>query len=66
VGMLNEISHYVSRVMGVNMRKLFLQAEGGLFEGYIDMSVSTRGILEQMIKELSSIEGIENVTRSDL
>ncbi len=66
VGMLNEISHYVSRVMGVNMRKLFLQAESGLFEGYIDMSVSSRGILEQMIKELSSIEGIENVTRSDL
>ena len=66
VGMLNEISYYVSRVMGVNMRKLSLQAEDGLFEGYIDMYVSTRGILEQMIKELSAIEGIENVTRSDL
>ena len=66
VGMLNEISHYVSRVMGVNMRKLYLQADHGLFEGYIEMAVSSRSTLDQMIKELSAIEGIENVTRSDL
>ena len=66
VGMLNEISHYVSMVMGVNMRRLTLSAESGLFEGYIDFYVSTREILEKMIKELSSIEGIENVTRSEL
>ena len=66
VGMLNEISRYVSLVMGVNMRRLSLSAESGLFEGYIDLYVSSRDILEKMIKKLSSIEGIENVTRSNL
>ena len=64
--MLNEISRYVSLVMGVNMRRLSLQAESGLFEGYIDMYVQSREILEQMIKKLSSIEGIESVIRTEL
>ncbi|MBQ7709725.1 MAG: bifunctional (p)ppGpp synthetase/guanosine-3',5'-bis(diphosphate) 3'-pyrophosphohydrolase [Bacteroidales bacterium] len=66
LGMLNEISRYVSLVMGVNMRRLSLQAESGLFEGYIDLYVNSRDILEKMIKKLSSIEGIENVSRSEL
>ena len=66
LGMLNEISQYVSLVMGVNMRRLTLQAESGLFDGYIDLYVSSRSILDKMIKELSAIEGIEKVTRSEL
>ena len=58
VGMLNDITRYLSLVMGVNMRKLNLQAEGGLFDGYIDLYVNSRDILDKMIKKLSSIEGI--------
>ena len=66
VGMLNEISRYVSLIMGVNMRRLSLSAENGLFEGYIDVYVNSRDILEKMLKKLSSIEGIDSVTRTDL
>ena len=66
VGMLNDITRYLSLVMGVNMRRLSLSAESGLFEGYIDLYVNSREILEKMIKKLSSIEGIENVSRSNL
>ena len=66
VGLLNEISRYLSLVMGVNMRRLSLSAESGLFEGYIDLYVNSREILEKMIKKLSSIEGIDNVSRSEL
>ena len=66
VGMLNEITRRVSLVMGVNMRRLNLAAEGGVFEGYIDLYVNSRDVLEKMIKKLSSIEGIENVSRTEL
>ena len=66
VGMLNEITRRVSLVMGVNMRRLNLVAEGGLFEGDIDLYVSSKDVLDKMIKKLSSIEGIENVTRKEL
>ena len=66
VGMLNEITRRVSLVMGVNMRRLNLVAEGGLFEGDIDLYVNSKDILDKMIKKLASIEGIENVSRREL
>ena len=66
MGMLNEITRFLSLVMGVNMRRLNLQAESGIFEGYIDLYVQDRDTLEKVIKKLSSIEGIENVSRSEL
>ena len=66
VGLLNEISRYVSLIMGVNMRRLNLQADGGIFEGFIDLSISSKDILDQLMKKLSSIDGIDKVTRSDL
>ena len=66
MGLLNEISRYLSLVMGVNMRRLTLSADEGLFEGYIDLYVNSKEVLEKMIKKLSGIEGIESVTRSEL
>ena len=66
MGLLNEISRYLSLVMGVNMRRLNLATENGIFEGYIDLYVSSKDILEKMIKKISSIDGIENVSRSEL
>ena len=66
VGMLNDITRYLSLVMGVNMRRLSLSAESSLFEGYIDLYVNSREILDKLIKKLSAIEGIDSVTRSEL
>ena len=66
MGLLNEISRYLSLVMGVNMRRLTLAADEGLFEGYIDLYVNSKEVLEKMIKKLSSIDGVESVTRSEL
>ena len=66
VGLLNEISRYLSLVMGANMRKLNLSADQGIFEGYIDLYVNSRDVLDKMIKKLGTIEGIESVSRVDL
>ena len=66
MGLLNEISRYVSLVMGVNMRRLTLQADGGIFDGFIDMYVPSKETLEEMMKNLQSIDGIENVTRTEI
>ena len=66
MGLLNEISRYVSLVMGVNMRRLSLQADGGIFEGFIDLYVPSKETLEEMMKNLQAIDGIENVTRTEI
>lgn len=65
-GMVNEITSYLSIIMGVNMRQLTLSADSGVFEGFIDMYVTSKDILEKIIKKLSSIDGIENISRTAL
>lgn len=66
IGLLNEITGYISVAMGVNMRKLSLSTEDGIFEGYIDMLVHDRTVLESMIDNLKNIKGIQDVMRTEI
>ena len=66
VGLLNELTQYISLVMGINMRKLNLGSSEGIFEGYIELMVRDKRILEEMIVKLGTIEGIQSVTRTDI
>ena len=66
VGLLNEISRYISLVMGVNMRKVYLSTDGGIFSGYIDLYVHDRAALDRMIRKLNSIDGIKSVVRTEI
>lgn len=66
MGLLNEISHYISLNMGVNMKKLVLGTENGIFDGYIDMYVKDKDVLSRLIEGLTAIDGIQDVSRSEL
>lgn len=66
IGIINEISRYISLVMSVNIKKFCLGTEEGIFEGYIDLYVHDKDDLEKLIKKLNKIEGIQSVVRSDL
>jgi GTP pyrophosphokinase len=66
VGLLNEISRFLSLVMGANMRRLNLSADDGIFSGYIDLYVNSKDVLEKILRKLTTIEGIESVSRIDL
>ena len=66
VGLLNEISRFLSLVMGANMRRLNLSADDGIFSGYIDLYVNSKDVLEKILKRLTTIQGIESVSRIDL
>ena len=66
VGLLNEISQYISFTMGMNMTALTLGSKDGVFEGTIDLQVHSRENLEAMLKGLSEIDGIQDVVRSDI
>ena len=66
IGMINDITRFISFVMSVNIRKFFLGSEDGLFEGYIDLYVNDMSDLEKLIRRLQKIEGIQSVIRTDL
>ena len=52
--------------MGVNMKKVYLSTEEGIFDGYIDLLVHDKAALERMIRKLGSIDGIQSVARTDM
>ena len=52
--------------MGINIRKLQLTADGGLFEGNIELRVKDKRILEDMVEGLKKISGIQDVVRTDI
>ncbi len=66
IGMINDITRYISFVMSVNIRKFCLGTEDGVFEGYIDLYVNDMGDLDKLVKRLQKIEGIQSVIRTDL
>jgi GTP pyrophosphokinase len=66
MGMVKDISSYLSVVMGANIRGLTLTSQDGIFDGFIDLYVSSRDVLEKIIHQLSAIEGIKEVSRSEL
>ena len=66
VGLLNEISQLISLVIGVNMRKIYLGADEGIVEGYIEIYVHDKTVLSELISNLRSIDGIQNVVRTDI
>lgn len=66
IGLLSEISSFISKTLGINIRKLQLSADGGLFEGNIELLVMDKRILESMVEGLKKIDGIQDVVRTDI
>ena len=66
MGLLSDITHVISMVMGVNMKQLRLSTSEGLFEGYIEMYVSDGKELDKLLSRLASINGIEDALRTDI
>ena len=66
IGIINDITRYISFVLSVNIRKFCLGTEDGIFDGFIDLYVNDMGDLDKLIKKLQKIEGIQSVIRTDL
>ena len=66
IGIINEITRYISFVMSVNIRRIDIATEGGVFDGVIDLYVHDKKDLDKLTKKLSKIEGIQSVVRSDI
>ena len=64
--MLSDITNVLSNKLGINLRKISIEAHDEIFEGYIDLYVHDRADIDTIIDEFSKINGIEKVTRSDI
>lgn len=66
VGLLSDISSFISQTLGINMRKLQLSTDEGVFEGYIELLVKDKRNLDNMVTGLNKIKGIQDVVRTDI
>lgn len=65
VGLLNEITQCISLSLGINIRKIQISCQNGLFDGFIELSATTIKNLSQLVKDLNRIDGIFEVVRTD-
>lgn len=63
IGLLNNITNVISENMNMNIRKLNLETDGGVFKGTIIISVKTNNLVNKVIEKLKKLNGIEKVKR---
>jgi GTP pyrophosphokinase len=65
VGLVNDVTKIISNELKVNMRSITLDTNDGIFEGNIMLFVHDTKHLEMLVKKLSKVPGIVNITRFD-
>ena len=63
VGMLLDISKIISSQMNVNIHKLTIASDDGVFDGTVEMRVFDRENVRQIIDKLKTVDGLQEVTQ---
>ena len=66
MGLINDITSLTSKDHTINIRRLNLGAEDGIFDGFIDLYVRDIDDLDSIIEQFKKIPGIDSVVRSEL
>lgn len=65
VGVVNKITNLISGELRINIAALTIEAKDGLFEGNIRLYVHDKEELEELVRSLKALPGIESVERYD-
>ena len=63
VGILMDVSRIISSKMNVNIHKLTISSEEGVFDGSIELRVHDREDVRDIMKALKDVEGLQEVTQ---
>jgi GTP pyrophosphokinase len=63
MGILHKVADIVTEQLNVNIRKIFIETEDGIFEGHIQLYVHDVEDVKVIIKNLNKIEEMKVVTR---
>ncbi|HKC34616.1 MAG TPA: bifunctional (p)ppGpp synthetase/guanosine-3',5'-bis(diphosphate) 3'-pyrophosphohydrolase [Chitinophagaceae bacterium] len=65
VGVVNKITNLISGELRINIAALSIEAKEGVFEGNIKLYVHDKEELDELVRSLLSLPGIEKVDRYD-
>ena len=63
IGLVNDVTKIISAELQVNMNRIFITVQNGIFDGTIDLYVHHSKDLNNLILKISNIKGIESVKR---
>ena len=63
LGLVNEITNIISSELKVNMTRININVDNGIFQGTIDVYIQHTKDLNRLIMKISNIRGIESVRR---
>ena len=61
MGILVDVSRVITSQMNVNIRRLTIEGDDGVFDGTIEMRVHDRDDVKKIINNLKKIEGVQSV-----
>ncbi len=65
IGLVNQITSFISKEKNVNMKSISFESEDGVFEGKIMLYVDDKQHLYNLISHLKKFDGIDKVERID-
>ena len=63
IGIVSSITSVINKTENCLLRSISVQAEGGLFEGLITVSISTIALLDDLIRKILNVKGVKQVDR---
>ena len=63
IGILNEVTQVISEELNVNIHKITISCEEGIFDGSLDLRIHDRDDVRTIIDKLKKIDGLQEVTQ---
>ena len=63
IGMLNDVTRIISNQMNINIHKVTITCQDGIFEGALDVRVHDRDDVKDLVDSLKKVNGLQNVTQ---
>jgi len=63
VGLLNDMTREISSVLGINMKKITIESDNGVVDGYIELLVHHADDLEQLMARLKALKDVKQIHR---
>ncbi|MEM7185842.1 MAG: RelA/SpoT family protein [Bacteroidota bacterium] len=64
IGLVNNLTKVISNNLHIDMKSVHFDTEGGTFQGKITVVVQSKKILDNLVKNIKKINGIDKVTRA--
>ena len=61
IGLLNEVTQVISEELNVNIHKVIISREEGIFDGSLELKIHDRNDVKNIIDKLKKINGLQEI-----